>query len=285
MRKSLTTAALVALATGTIIVGIAGPAAATDDNSAPKCETASTTMKARPDQGFGGIWANDTFTRTVKICEKGRATLPTTAPVTDQLQIERARGFSNYEATVTDEGTFTTLADAKSPNKAVPITGIVTGKMTGGYTTTFIAGREFKHYKHALKDKTFTGDQGPKTSEWVKAMWGGWDYFEQTNMVDWKWSFWTCSDKLEKATEHWTNADPDVNEGDITGATPCPTPTPTATATPTATTPAGGTAGGGTGALPVTGSNTGILAGVAVVLLALGGGLFMAGRRRRRFTA
>jgi hypothetical protein len=276
MRKTLTTAALVAVATGAFVAGVAGPAAA-ETPPAPECRTASTTLTNRPDQGFGGVWANDTFIRTVKFCETG----PATRPATNTLQIESATYRSTYTATVTDEGAFTTVQDAKSPNKAVPITAVTTGKMAGGFTATFKAKPGFVHYTHPLDGKTVTGDAGPSTPDWVKAMWGDDEHFNGlTNMVAWHWSFWTCSDKLEKATEHWTNADPEVNEGDITGKA-CPTPTATATPTAAATPSTGGQAGG----LPVTGSNTGILAGGAVLLVAVGAGLFLVGHRRRKFTA
>jgi LPXTG-motif cell wall-anchored protein len=60
---------------------------------------------------------------------------------------------------------------------------------------------------------------------------------------------------------------PPANGGGGGGTTPTPTPTPTkTTAAPT---------------LPVTGSQTGLYAGGAVVLLGAGAGLFMVARRRR----
>jgi LPXTG-motif cell wall-anchored protein len=58
---------------------------------------------------------------------------------------------------------------------------------------------------------------------------------------------------------------------------------------PSASVPASGVAGASSsasGALPVTGSNTVVIAGTALVLLAAGGGLFFVARRRRiKFTA
>jgi hypothetical protein len=66
----------------------------------------------------------------------------------------------------------------------------------------------------------------------------------------------------------------------------CATPTPTATpttphpTTPHTTVPAAPGAGGG-GTLPATGTPTGALTGIAVLLLAAGGGLLVLGRQRR----
>ncbi|MCW2643187.1 MAG: LPXTG-motif cell wall anchor domain [Dactylosporangium sp.] len=62
---------------------------------------------------------------------------------------------------------------------------------------------------------------------------------------------------------------PPASGGGGGGTTPTPTPTPTATKTTAAPT------------LPVTGSQTGLYAGGAVVLLGAGAGLFMVARRRR----
>ena len=69
--------------------------------------------------------------------------------------------------------------------------------------------------------------------------------------------------------------------------TPSVTPSATTTAAPTPTSSASpGTSGGEGGGLPLTGANTGIVAGIGGALLLLGGAGFLIGRRRRsRFVA
>lgn len=70
-------------------------------------------------------------------------------------------------------------------------------------------------------------------------------------------------------------------------ASPSTSASPSAPASPTASNGSGvaGASSSAAGSLPVTGASAGIIAGVAVVLLAAGAGLFMMARRRRiRFT-
>lgn len=124
--------------------------------------------------------------------------------------------------------------------------------------------------------------------DWVKNLWGGDDFTSVTNLVGWKWTYWTCAKDVTKAVEKWVNADPDVNDGDITGK-PCPAPVESASASASTGGGAGGGSGAGgtsTGGLPVTGANVGILAGLATALIAIGMALVITARRRRReFTA
>jgi hypothetical protein len=145
MRKSLTTAALVAVATGTFVVGIACQAAAATP-SAPDCRTATTTLKDRPDSGLNGPWANDTFTRTVQIC-RGEE-------VPAEVSTESTRRVL-YTAKVTDSGTFTTV-EGKSPVAGKPLKAGIAGKMSGGFTATFKAAPHFRNYQATLDRKTFT---------------------------------------------------------------------------------------------------------------------------------
>ncbi len=46
------------------LVVLASPANA----ATPDCETVTSNLVNRPDNGNHGIWSNDTFTRTVEVC-------------------------------------------------------------------------------------------------------------------------------------------------------------------------------------------------------------------------
>jgi LPXTG-motif cell wall-anchored protein len=269
-RAILTYAVLpLAAAAGAVFV-VAGPAAATGS----VCKTATTTLTDRPDSGLHGDWAKDTFTRTVKLCETG--------PVEAAAAVAIAAR-SSYTATVTDAGTFTTVA-GKSPDAGVDLAAGITGYLAGGFTATFTAEAGFKHYGGVFDGKTYSGTAPSTTGDWVKNLWGGGDFTSVTNLVAWKWTYWTCGRDEGKAVEKWVNVEAG-NRGDITGKA-CPSPSPSASATASASTgPTAGASpstGGTAGGLPVTGSNTGMYAGGGVVLLAAGAGLYLATRRRRR---
>jgi LPXTG-motif cell wall-anchored protein len=269
-RAILTYAVLpLAAAAGAVFV-VAGPVAA----AGSVCKTATTTLTDRPDSGLHGDWAKDTFTRTVKLCETG--------PVEAAAAVAIAAR-SSYTATVTDAGTFTTVA-GKSPDAGVDLAAGITGYLAGGFTATFTAEAGFKHYGGVFDGKTYSGTAPSTTGDWVKNLWGGGDFTSVTNLVAWKWTYWTCGRDEGKAVEKWVNVEAG-NRGDITGKA-CPSPSPSASATASASTgPTAGASpstGGTAGGLPVTGSNTGMYAGGGVVLLAAGAGLYLATRRRRR---
>ncbi|GGN48660.1 LPXTG-motif cell wall-anchored protein [Actinoplanes campanulatus] len=79
---------------------------------------------------------------------------------------------------------------------------------------------------------------------------------------------------------------PSVTPSATSSVTPSATPSATTTATPSADPSAPGGQDGEDGGLPVTGSDTGTVAGIGGALLLLGGAGYLIGRRRRsRFVA
>jgi LPXTG-motif cell wall-anchored protein len=266
MRKTLTYAVLPLAVAAGAVAAIAGPASAV----ASTCKTATTTLTDRPDSGLHGDWAKDAITRTVKLCEAVPG-----VPGPDG-------GKSTYIASVADTGTFTTVA-GKSPNAGVTLPAGIVGKLAGGYTATFTATPAFATYQHVFDGKTYSGTAPSTTGDWVAKLWGGEDFTSVTNLGGWTWTYWTCSVDLAKATEKFVNAEAG-NAGDITGIA-CPTVAPvvlpTVSASPSASPSTGGTAAG----LPVTGSQTGLLAAGGAVLLAAGAGLVLLGRRRKNLSA
>src|SRR5690349_13403626 len=122
-RRILTALALAA--TSSIITFSAAPAQAVPPP--PDCKTTKTTL-AHPDHGHGtvngGFWADVVIVRTTKFC-----VVPEQAPAVKEVSPPQT---VHYKATVSDEGTLTTIAGATlSPNNAAALVGGVKGKVVG----------------------------------------------------------------------------------------------------------------------------------------------------------
>lgn len=217
------TAVVIGAAVG--VVPVAGSALA---EAAPVCHDSTATLTDRPDSGVAGNdWALDAMTRKTHICE--------TAP-------------GVYAATVTDTGTFTTQA-GKSPAGAVDIQAGIHGSLAGGFTAAFTAPAGFDGYQGNYDGKTYSGSAPSSSGDWVKNVWGGEGFVSVANLVDWKWTYWTCGATVDKATEKWVNAETG-NSGDITGKA-CPSPSPSPS--PTGSVPPAPVPTPVNGNLPVTG--------------------------------
>jgi len=169
------------------------------------CKTVTSHLVNRPDNGNHGVWADDSLTRTVKVC-----VVPTPELKADAVQVNTWK----YHAEVTDEGTFVTKAGAHlSPEHGVALVGGVNGKMSGHFTADFTAAHDWAYWNGAAFDgKTFTGAPGganPTTSDWVKALWT--DGFKGSSInKDWWWKYGTCNELWRESAEG--------DQGDITGA-------------------------------------------------------------------
>lgn len=226
MRRSFraglaSTAALLAVAAGALT--LAAPANATP---APDCKTVTSTLVDHPDNGHGtggtpapGHWADDSGTRTVKIC-----VVPAPSPAEAKVAVESAL----FHAVVLDHGTFTTKAgDHLSPNHGAKLVGNLTGSWDGGFDATFVApaptspGVWPNFTPAALDGKTFTGSNGPKTGEWIKSLWTGVQFGEK---VDWtahyKWTYLLCNERWIDAADNKDGQGPGA--GDITGLSKLP---------------------------------------------------------------
>jgi len=245
---------------------------------ADECGTYVTRNVVRPDSGTHGVWATDTFNRTVRICSV--ATIAT----------------NSYRATFTDHGTFATLPNAKSPGEgdAVDLKDTIVGIFEGGATYDFVTSEPLD--LHALRAYTPADSDYPSTSEWMSKWLGS---FEKGGYAEggkaWGWTYRTRCEK-------WVNSGTG-NTGNIVGKVcrvkpkpPWTHPTePTSTATPTEseTTDAGtdgdnaaGTDGGDDnagGTLPVTGTSVAGIAGFGLALI--GVGALLLARRGREFEA
>jgi hypothetical protein len=269
----------------------ANPATATPP-AQPVCKTAVTHLIGRPDSDTrGNTWALDgtptaPMTRTTTICEQPPVVLQTSGDVAATVEAK-----STYLATVVDDGTFVTVAGAKSPRAGAALGAGVTGYLHGTFSATFNAKPDFKMYQGAYDGKTYSGTAPSTTGDWVKNLWGGNDFAPVKDLIGWTWSYWTCSTDKTKALEVWVDAESTdsgkaLTAGDITGKK-CPTTAPTTTAP---TTPASGGAGGGAtsttaaanaAGLPVTGFPVKLAGFLAAALILIGAAMYVAARRRR----
>ena len=269
---------MVAVAVG--IVGAPSVAAAEPTASPEDCKTIVLNLKDRPDSGNHGTWALDTITRTIKVCHVVEQTA---------LKTEVVINTWKYAATVTDVGTFVTVAGAhNSPNNGHAVVGGVNGAMAGGFHAHFTAPHDWIAWDgDAWNGKTLTGATGagnPTTSETVKKLWK--DGFNGSSIDnDWAWVYQTCVKVLAKKgfVEFWIDNHKTDGEGkqdgDIWGKR-CPSPSPSASSStnplPTLT------AAPPSDSLPITGSNVPLVVGGGAALVLIGGVLFVLARRRGR---
>lgn len=193
MRRLVAAAMLVAS------VGLGVAVSASPASAAATCTTITTNLPSRVDSGNHGDWAHDQLTRKVVICEAA----------------------VGYHATVTDDGTFTTVAGS-SPQAGVPLVAGVTGTVHGSFTADFTA--------PGLVLGALTGPPvGTGTSVWVQTIVGGaWTGGSSIN-DDWAWTYDTCSQSWRDAADNQDGELP--ADGDITGkacppAPPAPAPVP-----------------------------------------------------------
>jgi hypothetical protein len=245
MRKFTLTAAAGVLVLAGLVVATPAQAAADD------CTTVTVQNRVSPDSGENGNnWATTTLTRKLKVCVVSKP----------------AEGVWTYKATVTDNGTFVTLAgDSPGAGTTAKLKGGFKGDVAGGFTATFTAPREWDGSLTKPAASTKTGD-------WVKAAFPTATFDTAGAVAGWGWTYTTC------AGEKWVNAEKG-NSGDITEKA-CPTKSPTAKPTTPGAPPAAGNPGAG-GSLPVTGVSGSTLAGGGLALLVLGTIAIGLARRKR----
>lgn len=132
---------------------------------------------ADPDSGNAGNWALDTFSRRIQVWES------TSTPGT-------------YCAQTTDNGTFTTISGANSPESGSPLAGVVSGTFTGGITYV-ITGTPTT--SPTLSDNSWDSSQA--YSDWINQFFAS---GATHTLPVWSWTF------VSSLGESWTNA----NTGD-----------------------------------------------------------------------
>jgi hypothetical protein len=171
--------------------------------------TAVTHVYNAPDSGNGGTWATDDFSRTVTV------TLDSPQPVSTPA------GFLAYTATVTDSGSFTTVAGALTPDQSISgekVSHAVDGTMSGtaSYTVTAPAADVLgATFPAALNDGNTAPSGAQSTSQWpVQAL------TPATGAVvtlgNWSWTYATPAG--EAWTDSSTNGDGNlIQDGNVTG--------------------------------------------------------------------
>lgn len=200
------------LASALGVIGFGGAFAAA--HAVTTTVTATTAISNRPDSGHGGIWASDTISRTVTV---------TVAPV----QTAPA-GSTNYDVTITDKGSFTTLA-ALAPNQStagVHVAAGATGTLTGTYALAVVAPTSdtLTGTVPATEDdqNSTTSKQFVSTTDWPKQV-----FADQTKVTVTGGAYsWTYTDG--KNCQQWvdSSANGDGNlaaDGNITGVDSCNT--------------------------------------------------------------
>jgi len=205
MRNKFITAVLTAtlLALGWVTFASSASATPPLTQTVGQCGDTST-QTTRPDSGHHGDWATLILTRKTHVCRTAEDT---------------------YTATISDDGTLTTLASL-SPRDGVSLTAGTTGEVHGTYDWTFTA-------KNLNLDALVSPSADTTTSTWlqelVKASGGEWCNGEGHEYI---WTYTTCSEKWVDASNN--NDGQDGSAGDITGKK-CPVETPTPT--PSSSTP------------------------------------------------
>lgn len=166
---------------------MASPASATDDLvtvcTPVPTQTFTIGVSGRPDSGLNGTWAHDFFMRTTVVVDNCDGT---------------------YTLTITDDGEFTTITGAQSPNAATVMAPSFTGEFSGGATVKVTSATA----PHAPVGGT---DGKVSTSDWSKLMFGD----HKAELTSWGWSYDYCG-------ETWVNASTG-NSGNVTGL-PCTVP-------------------------------------------------------------
>lgn len=173
--------------------------------------TAVTHVQNDPDSGAGGnTWSVDQITRTATVTVAAdQGTTPS--------------GFTKYTASISDTGTFKTIAGVLTPNQSVPgqkIAHAVTGSLTGAANYTVVApnGDVLGNTFVASLNDNFTAPTGAESV-------GGWPLQAFTpptgvtvTLDNWGWTYTT------PAGESWTDSSAvgnndgnNVLDGNITG--------------------------------------------------------------------
>ena len=163
--------AVTALAGLGLTGGVTAASAATHQAAAPAAAattfTAVTKVSAHPDSGtLGDNWANDNFTRTATIT-RGAAVPAASCPGSGTGKCYF------YTGTLSDSGTFASVAGMKSPRAVTLLDQSLTGTFAGG-STSIEFWSSWKTPNVADVPKTVTGTvSGRETStDWVEQFFG-----------------------------------------------------------------------------------------------------------------
>jgi hypothetical protein len=178
-------------------------------SAGPVTATANTAVSDRDDSGDHGNWAKDAMIRTVSVTRQSA------------VEVSKCGGAATdcwyYTGTITDAGTFQTVAGALSPRDGVPITGVVSGTFTGGSKVEFYASSNAPNA--SLVPATVTGDV-PSTTNWVKQIFPRISVVSTPSLLNWSWSY-SAPNTCETWVDAFNNNAGADSEHDIQGVNHC----------------------------------------------------------------
>ena len=180
-RKTLATAFVATLALAGVVFMATPSDAASKPKPKPFTFTTKTVLVNRPDSGGGGNnWAKDNMTRTLVMTETAHNT---------------TTGIYSFKATLSDVGTFTTVAGL-TPNQGAPYAGkrelhVVTGKVLGYGTYTFTSSRLPVAGNMPTRSTTSNPTGVETTGEWYMQAFPNGTHFDANNpgIVNWIWTY------------------------------------------------------------------------------------------------
>jgi hypothetical protein len=192
--------------------GPAGPAGA---SYTPVTATSTISFINDPDSGYyGNPWATDTITRVVSITRHAAASLSDcpSAPAGNATCYY-------YTATVSDTGSFVTVAGAESPNASTLISGTVVGSIVGGSDVEFYADSgALQSSSLGVVDASKVSADDVSDPGLYASFFPAGTTVDSVNLPDWSWSY-----TAPNTCEHWTDAF-DIAEGsggNIAGINEC----------------------------------------------------------------
>lgn len=211
--------------------GPQGPAGPAGPAGTPLTVTAVTSLTGRPDSGNDGNWADDDLTRTASVTRHGSVASTDCGSGAAQCWF--------YTATVSDSGSFQTIAGAFTPNQdcteandngancsGLAISGTVDGSISGGGTLEFYATSDSPSASGVPTSDGGTAPTG--TSDWYKLFFPAGTGFGLTTNANAPWTAWSWSYNAPATCETWTDSysNGDGNgtfaaDGNIAGVNQC----------------------------------------------------------------
>jgi len=202
--------------------GPAGPAGPTGPAGPPGTFTpvtanAVTAVSDQNDVGNHGVWAVDTLTRSMTVTKHGSVGVSNCGGTA-------TNGITScyyYTATLTDEGTFQTVLNGRSPEAGVPIPGLLDGTISGSSNFEFYATSAMPNASDVPATDDAGTDDYPSTQNWPEVFFPGGTAFAGMNEINPTYTYGapgTC--------EQWVNSyNNDYGDlpfdGDITGVNHC----------------------------------------------------------------
>lgn len=195
--------------------GPAGPAGSAGSVT-PVTATATTAITDDADSGAAGNWATDTLTRSMTVTRHGAAAVADCGGTA-------ANGITTcwyYTASMTDAGSFITIAGAKSPQAGVTISGTLAGTISGGSNFEFYSssGAPSASSVPATLDASANGTD---SSEWPERFFPSGTAFGGVNEINWVYTY-SAPTTCEQWTDAYDNSDGSLAaDGDIEGVNAC----------------------------------------------------------------